>query len=114
MRFHVSRFQTTVRSTGNEAMSSVARLTPAAPPRIRRMRIGIVVLMFAFSVMSYFNRTIMSIAGPGIMNEFALTETQMGSVYSSFLWGYALFMIPGGALADRFGPRLVLTVMAAG
>jgi MFS transporter, ACS family, glucarate transporter len=95
-------------------MSPAARLTPAAAPRVNRMRTGIVVLMFAFSVMSYFNRTIMSIAGPGIMNEFELTETQMGSVYSAFLWGYALFMIPGGALADRIGPRLVLTAMAAG
>ena len=70
--------------------------------------------MFGFSVMSYFNRTIMSIAGPVIMKEFSLTETEMGSVYSAFLWSYALLMIPGGALADRFGPRVVLTAMAMG
>jgi MFS transporter, ACS family, glucarate transporter len=95
-------------------MISAARSTQSASVAISRMQIGIVALMFAFSVMSYFNRTIMSIAGPGIMKEFALTETQMGSVYSAFLWGYAIFMIPGGALTDRFGPRLVLAVMAAG
>jgi MFS family permease len=81
---------------------------------IDRVRVCIVLLMFGFSVMSYFNRTIMSIAGPVIMKEFALTETEMGSVYSAFLWGYALLMIPGGALADRFGPRVVLTAMAMG
>jgi len=34
-------------------------------------------LMLGFSVMSYFDRTIMSIAGPGIMKEFQLSETQM-------------------------------------
>ena len=56
----------------------------------------------------------MSIAGPSIINEFALSETQMGLVFSSFTFSYALFMIPGGHLADRFGPRVVLTFMGLG
>ena len=34
----------------------------------------------------------MSIAGPGIMKEFGLSETQMGSVFSAFNFGYAIFM----------------------
>ncbi len=71
-------------------------------------------LMIAFSVMSYFDRTIMSIAGPSIIKEFALSETEMGGVYSAFIFSYALLMIPGGHLADRFGPRLVLTAMGLG
>lgn len=79
-----------------------------------RKQAVIVALMFTFSVMSYFSRTIISIAGPVVTKEFALTEVQMGSVYSAFLWGYALFMVPGGALADRLGPRWVLTIMALG
>jgi ACS family glucarate transporter-like MFS transporter len=59
--------------------------------------------MVLFSVMSYFDRTIMSIAGPGMIHDFGLSDTQMGSVYSAFLLGYALMMIPGGRLADRWG-----------
>jgi hypothetical protein len=39
----------------------------------------LIALMIAFSVMSYFDRTIMSIAGPQIMKEFDLSATQMGS-----------------------------------
>jgi sugar phosphate permease len=70
--------------------------------------------MVAFSVMSYFDRTIMSIAGPGMMKEFALSEPQMGAVYTAFLISYAAMNVPGGYLADRFGPRLVLTVMGLG
>jgi ACS family glucarate transporter-like MFS transporter len=70
--------------------------------------------MVMFSVMSYFDRTIMGIAGPGIMREFGLTETQMGNIYSAFLLAYALLMIPGGQLSDRYGPRIILSVTGLG
>jgi len=72
---------------------------------------SLVALMFGFSVMSYFDRTIMSIAGPEIMKEFGVEPTQMGWVYSAFILGYAVFMIPGGDVADRLGPRNTLTLM---
>ncbi len=68
----------------------------------------IVTLMVVLSGMSYFDRTIMSIAGPVIMKESHISETEMGTVYSAFLFTYAILMGPGGALADRFGARLVL------
>src|SRR5713226_2664699 len=80
----------------------------------RRVQATVVALLISFSVMSFFDRTIMSIAGPGIMKEFGLSETQMGSVYSAFLLSYALLMVPGGHLADRFGPRFMLTAMGLG
>ena len=70
--------------------------------------------MFALSAMSYFDRTVLSIAGPGIMKEFHISETQMGSVFSAFLLTYTLMMTPGGALADRFGGRLVLSISGLG
>ena len=71
----------------------------------------LVALMFGFSVMSYFDRTIMSIAGPEVMKEFDISPARMGWVYSAFILGYAVFMIPGGDLADRLGPRNTLTLM---
>ncbi len=86
----------------------------AGPHRLSRVRTAIVGLMFGLSVMSYFDRTIMSIAGPTIIKEFGLSETGMGTVYSAFTLGYALLMIPGGRLADRYGPRKMLTLMALG
>ncbi len=70
--------------------------------------------MFLLSVTSYFDRTIMAIAGPGIMKEFRLTETQIGSIYSAFIFAYALVMIPGGYFSDRYGPRLTLSAMGLG
>jgi MFS family permease len=77
-----------------------------------RKQIIVVGLMIACSVMSYFDRTIMSIAGPEIMKEFDISPTRMGSVYSAFILSYAIMMIPGGHLADRLGPRLTLLLMS--
>lgn len=79
-----------------------------------RVRSNIIALMVAFSVMSYFDRIIISVAGPDIIREFSLSETEMGAVYSAFLFGYTLTMIPGGRWADRFGPRLVVTLTGVG
>lgn len=79
-----------------------------------RSHVVVVALMFAFSMMNYFDRTIMSIAGPDIMKEFGLSPTQMGMVYSAFLLSYALFMIPGGQLVDWLGPKQSLTLMGFG
>ncbi len=75
---------------------------------------AIAAFLVAFSVTSYFDRTIMSIAGPEIIKEFGLSETQMGIIYSAFIFSYAVLMIPGGRWADRFGPRRVVTVMGLG
>jgi ACS family glucarate transporter-like MFS transporter len=42
------------------------------------------------------------------MEELRLSQAQMGRVFSAFLLGYALFMVPAGMLADRWGTRRVL------
>ena len=77
-------------------------------------KFNIVTLMVLFSIMSYFDRTIMGVAGPGIIRDFGLSETQMGAVYSAFLLGYAVMMIPGGHLTDRLGPWRTLIWMGFG
>jgi ACS family glucarate transporter-like MFS transporter len=87
---------------------------PVSTGSADRVQTKIVTLMVAFSIMSYFDRTIMAIAGPHIMKEFAVSETAMGAVYSAFVFSYVLLMVPGGRLADRFGPRWVLTVIGLG
>ena len=73
--------------------------------RLNSRQMALVGLMIALSGMSYFDRTIMSIAGPGIMKEYGISETAMGAVYSAFLLSYTICMTPGGWLTDLFGPR---------
>jgi len=70
--------------------------------------------MVALSAMSYINRTIMSVAALTLIKHFHLSETQMGSIFSAFLLSYAILMVPGGWLADRFGPRVIVRVMGGG
>jgi ACS family glucarate transporter-like MFS transporter len=62
------------------------------------------------TILTYLDRLNFSIAGHFIESEFSLSLKTMGWVLSSFLFGYSLTQIPGGYLADRFGPRKVLIV----
>jgi len=66
--------------------------------------------MFAISAIAYLDRVNISIAGSCIQKEFGLDHIQLGWVFSSFVLGYALFQAPGGRLADRFGPRRILSI----
>ncbi|MBZ5591552.1 MAG: MFS transporter [Acidobacteriia bacterium] len=77
-------------------------------------RTGVVFLMVLLSVMTYLDRIIISIAGPGIMKDFNIPEIQMGAVYSAYFLSYTIMMIPGGNFADVFGPRKALAAMAFG
>ena len=65
--------------------------------------------LFVLSAVAYLDRVNLSIAGAKLTEEFAITNVQLGLVFSAFLLGYALFQAPAGWLADRFGPRRVLT-----
>lgn len=74
------------------------------------MRWILVAWMFVVSAIAYLDRVNVSIAGSAIEQEFHLTDIQLGYILSAFVLGYALFQAPGGRIADRFGPRLVLTL----
>lgn len=65
------------------------------------------ILFFAWTV-AYMDRMVMTVAIPYIAKDFNLTPLAMGVVMSSFFAGYALFQIPGGLLADKFGSRKVM------
>jgi ACS family glucarate transporter-like MFS transporter len=73
-----------------------------------RLRWLLVAWMFAISATAYLDRVNISIAGPILQKEFGLSNTQLGWVFSAFVVGYALFQVPGGRLADRYGPRRTL------
>lgn len=70
-------------------------------------RWAVALLCFLANVIAHCDRVSLSVAVPAIMEEYALDEAQMGGVLSAFFTGYALLMIPVGALVNRHGPRAV-------
>jgi ACS family glucarate transporter-like MFS transporter len=70
-----------------------------------------VALLFATATAGYLCRTNLSIAATQMMPEFGITQAQMGRVFTAFLLGYALFQVPGGLIADRWGAGRVLRVL---
>jgi ACS family glucarate transporter-like MFS transporter len=65
------------------------------------------------AIISYMDRVNLSVATPMIMQEFGFTKVDMGMMQTAFFLAYAACMIPGGMLAEYFGPRIVIS-MATG
>lgn len=70
-----------------------------------RVRWWVCLLLFLTWLLSYMDRSLMPMAVPFIGREFHLSPTAMGAVISAFFLGYGLMQIPGGIVADKFGPR---------
>jgi ACS family glucarate transporter-like MFS transporter len=73
-----------------------------------RYRNRVLALITSLSLITYLDRVCISVAGPRIQDEFALGPAQWGMVTGAFAIAYALFEIPSGYLADRFGARRML------
>jgi MFS family permease len=83
---------------------------------MRRLKLsppGIVLAMLCAMYFLYFvNRTNLAIAGPLMQTELGLDNGQLGLVLAAFGIPYALFQLFGGAIGDKFGPRLTLALSA--
>ena len=69
-------------------------------------------MLCATATAGYICRVNVSTAAPLLMEEFGLSQIEMGRIFSAFLLGYALFQIPSGMIADRLGARKVLSWIA--
>lgn len=92
---------------------SVAPLEPSAAEAAtvaRRWPVwyGVVFLCGAAVLISYIDRTNISVAAIPMQTQFGWSETTKGWVLSSFFVGYLAFMAVSGALANRFGGKIVL------
>jgi ACS family glucarate transporter-like MFS transporter len=67
------------------------------------------VLLVLLAVVSSLDRMCIGVAGPRMQAELGITPVSWAWVAGAFAGGYALFQIPGGVLADRWGPRVALT-----
>jgi sugar phosphate permease len=80
-------------------------------PKPTKTRWMVLLLIGFMYMITYMDRTGISIAAPEMAKEFKLSQTELGFVFSTFLWAYAIGQIPTGWLADAFGARLVLLII---
>lgn len=76
-----------------------------------RARLILAAWLCGLSGILYLDRICMSQAVVPIQAELALSNTEVAYVAMSFTLAYALFAVPVGRWGDRFGPRLVLTII---
>ena len=77
--------------------------------RPTQIRYSIILLAVLVDMTSYMDRVCISVAAPSLEQEFALSKTQMGWVFSIFSLAYALGQTPWGMLADKVGARGIVS-----
>src|SRR5688500_9268049 len=87
--------------------------TPAPQPHPPR-RIAYLVLLVGITAVAafwlYIDRICFSTLADPIQKDLDISDAQKELILGAFFLTYALFQIPMGSLADRFGPRLVLAL----
>lgn len=97
--------------------------TPAAPPQLRpaapaatlRSRIfplAVFVLTFGLLLSDYMSRQVLSAVFPFLKLEWALTDTQLGSLTSIVALTVGLLAVPLSLLGDRWGRSKAIILMA--
>jgi sugar phosphate permease len=87
--------------------------SPAAEPgRPTNVRYGVLASLSLAAAIAYLQRQLIAVVADPLRADLQLTKTQMGSLMASFFVGYALFQIPSGMLADRWGTRKSLSLFA--
>ena len=86
------------------ASSAPSDAASAAPSRAG----PVVLLCFAAVLISYLDRTNISVAAIAMQEDLGWDEATKGIFLSSFFVGYVLLQVVAGTLANRFGGRIVL------
>ena len=85
--------------------AEIPEAVDSAPTTVRHR---VLALTLALTAIAYLDRVCISTAAPAIKDELGISDAQMGYVFSAFTFAYAVFEVPSGWLADRFGARLML------
>ena len=70
----------------------------------------VLILLCLMYFITYIDRVNVSTAATAFKQDFGLSNTQVGFVFSAFAYPYLVFQIIGGWLGDRFGARRTLTI----
>ncbi len=78
------------------------------------VRVLIVLVLTAMAALLYLERVCVSVAEGYIREDLRIGTMQMDAAFGAFFIAYALGQVPGGYLAQRYGPRLMLTFSMVG
>jgi MFS transporter, ACS family, D-galactonate transporter len=92
----------------SDTVSAVSTVSASEAAKPTGVRWKIFLLMLFLISINYIDRASLSVAMPLISKEFDLGPALQGLILSSFFWTYAFMQVPGGLLADRFKPRIVI------
>src|ERR1700741_1625728 len=81
-----------------------------ATPRLKTIQRVALALLVVAGVVNYIDRATLAVANPLIREDLGLSIADMGYLLSAFLWAYAFSQLPTGAMVDRLGPRILLTM----
>lgn len=74
-----------------------------------RIRYVLILLIFMVGAVVNIDRSNISIAGAFLAVDYHISKVQLGWVFSAFMLGYAVFLIPAGWIVGKIGPRRTLT-----
>lgn len=66
-------------------------------------------MFFLIGVIAYMDRANISYIAQPMMEDLNMNKTQFGMLASVFAAGYALMQVPAGIMAEKFGPKKILT-----
>ncbi len=78
-----------------------------------RQRFVLITVLFFHSVNTYMDRACIASAADHIIRDLSLSRETLGLILGIFAVGYALFQVPSGWIADRFGARKALAVVVS-
>src|ERR1700756_5227369 len=81
-----------------------------ATSRLKTIQRVALALLVVAGVVNYIDRATLAVANPLIREELGLSIADMGYLLSAFLWSYAFAQLPTGAMVDKLGPRILLTL----
>lgn len=82
--------------------------------RPTKRRYFTLLMIFITVVICYVDRANLAVASAHIQEEFGITKTQMGYIFSAFAWTYTLCQIPGGWFLDRVGSKVTYFIAIMG
>ncbi len=76
-------------------------------------RFAIYIMLFLFLCIYSLDRVTMGVAGSSVAKELQIGPVALGYLFSSYLWLYAVLLLPVGAMTDRVGTQR-MSALAAG